>query len=264
MLTRAIVVGVLVGGAAASAQPVLQLGVRNAAVRVLGPSGAEAPFAGVNHTGAVLLATAIVGPVATFSDTFLLANGFGGGVTATYPTLGPAIVNVRIDLDQGRVTGGSVSLATSGSVAGDTYTAAIPANLSQPAVIANAGGGFGIQFATVGGQLSDSVFGNVPAEPWFFGQGGESIRGAVIVFRFNPPSTSADFDAYLIQPAQCYANCDGSSGAAVLTPADFTCFLGRYRAGDVNANCDSSTAAPALTPADFTCFLTKYRRGCGS
>jgi hypothetical protein len=60
----------------------------------------------------------------------------------------------------------------------------------------------------------------------------------------------------------CYANCDGSTGFPVLNPADFTCFLNRYRAGDAYANCDGSAGTPALTPADFTCFLAKYRAGC--
>jgi hypothetical protein len=60
----------------------------------------------------------------------------------------------------------------------------------------------------------------------------------------------------------CYANCDMSTGAAVLTPADFTCFLGKYRQGLFEANCDGSTGSPFLTPADFTCFLNAYRSGC--
>lgn len=60
---------------------------------------------------------------------------------------------------------------------------------------------------------------------------------------------------------QCYANCDGSSPTQ-LSPADFTCFLARYRAGDPYANCDLSFGAAPLSPADFTCFLNAYRAGC--
>lgn len=33
-------------------------------------------------------------------------------------------------------------------------------------------------------------------------------------------------------------------------------------AGTCYANCDGSTVAPFLSPADFTCFLAKYRAGC--
>jgi hypothetical protein len=63
-------------------------------------------------------------------------------------------------------------------------------------------------------------------------------------------------------PNDCYANCDGSTGGAVLSPADFTCFLGKYRDGDFYANCDCSTGSPALSPADFSCFLANYQTGC--
>lgn len=59
-----------------------------------------------------------------------------------------------------------------------------------------------------------------------------------------------------------YANCDGSVGSPLLSPADFSCFLTKYRAGDAYANCDNSAAAPVLSPADFGCFLTRYRAGC--
>lgn len=64
-----------------------------------------------------------------------------------------------------------------------------------------------------------------------------------------------------VRVVACYANCDGSDTTA-LSPADFTCFLSRYRAGDPYANCDQSTGTPALSPADFTCFLNRYRAGC--
>lgn len=58
------------------------------------------------------------------------------------------------------------------------------------------------------------------------------------------------------QNAACYADCDTSGS---LSPADFTCFLAKYRAGGTAADCDTSGS---LSPADFTCFLGKYRVGC--
>jgi hypothetical protein len=64
------------------------------------------------------------------------------------------------------------------------------------------------------------------------------------------------FEALLWKLNTCEADCD-NSGA--LSPADFTCFLAKYRAGDLSADCDGSGA---LSPADFTCFLSKYRAGC--
>jgi hypothetical protein len=60
----------------------------------------------------------------------------------------------------------------------------------------------------------------------------------------------------------CYANCDGSTTSPVLTAADFTCFLSKFRTGDSYANCDGSTSVPVLTAADFTCFLSSFRAGC--
>jgi probable HAF family extracellular repeat protein len=60
----------------------------------------------------------------------------------------------------------------------------------------------------------------------------------------------------------CYANCDGSTAAPALNAMDFTCFLGRFAAGDPYANCDGSTGTPALNLQDFTCFLQKFGAGC--
>ena len=34
----------------------------------------------------------------------------------------------------------------------------------------------------------------------------------------------------------CYANCDGSTGAPLLTANDFQCFLNKYAAGNTYAN----------------------------
>jgi hypothetical protein len=70
-----------------------------------------------------------------------------------------------------------------------------------------------------------------------------------------------DASLKVVAPA-CYANCDGSTSSPVLTAADFTCFLTKFRASDSYANCDGSTSSPVLTAADFTCFLTKFRAGC--
>jgi hypothetical protein len=60
----------------------------------------------------------------------------------------------------------------------------------------------------------------------------------------------------------CYANCDGSTQPPILNIADFSCFLGRFAAGDPDANCDGSTTPPLLNVADFSCFLGKFAAGC--
>jgi hypothetical protein len=61
----------------------------------------------------------------------------------------------------------------------------------------------------------------------------------------------------------CPANCDGSTGAPVLTANDFQCFLNKFAAGDPSANCDCSSGTPVLTANDFQCFLNKFAAGCG-
>jgi hypothetical protein len=63
-------------------------------------------------------------------------------------------------------------------------------------------------------------------------------------------------------PPACYANCDGNTSPPLLSAADFTCFITRFRAGDPYANCDGNTSAPLLSAADFTCFLNSFRAGC--
>jgi hypothetical protein len=69
---------------------------------------------------------------------------------------------------------------------------------------------------------------------------------------------------FVVQPilGVCYANCDGSTTEPVLNVADFSCFLGKFAAGDPYANCDGSTTEPVLNVADFSCFLAKFAAGC--
>jgi hypothetical protein len=60
----------------------------------------------------------------------------------------------------------------------------------------------------------------------------------------------------------CYANCDGSTVAPVLTVNDFICFQSAFAAGSPYANCDGSTVAPVLTVNDFICFQSRFAAGC--
>jgi hypothetical protein len=68
--------------------------------------------------------------------------------------------------------------------------------------------------------------------------------------------------AYRSAQSTCYANCDASSNAPVLTANDFQCFLNRFAAGESYANCDASSGVPTLTANDFQCFLNAYAAGC--
>ncbi len=58
-----------------------------------------------------------------------------------------------------------------------------------------------------------------------------------------------------------YANCDGSPSIPTLTANDFQCYLNRFVAGDAWANCDGSLTAPTLTANDFLCFLNRFVAG---
>ncbi len=94
------------------------------------------------------------------------------------------------------------------------------------------------------------------------------IGNSVVQDAYAPtPETDARFalvvtGGTLAPPLPCYANCDASTATPVLTAADFSCFLQKFRAGDPGANCDGSTDAPLLTAADFSCFLSAFRAGC--
>ncbi len=78
------------------------------------------------------------------------------------------------------------------------------------------------------------------------------------------PQGLATTQAVFIYPdCSCYANCDGSTGAPLLTANDFQCFLDAFAGGDEHyANCDASTGTPALTANDFQCFINRFAAGC--
>lgn len=60
------------------------------------------------------------------------------------------------------------------------------------------------------------------------------------------------------EPSPCYANCDGSPCAPILTANDFQCFLDKFVAGASYANCDG---VGGLTANDFQCFLAEFVLG---
>jgi hypothetical protein len=85
----------------------------------------------------------------------------------------------------------------------------------------------------------------------------------------SPPMASGAYEVVggfwagaAVGPTPCYANCDGSTTAPVLTVNDFVCFQALFAAGDSRANCDGSTSAPILTVNDFVCFQAQFAAGC--
>ncbi len=63
-------------------------------------------------------------------------------------------------------------------------------------------------------------------------------------------------------PRPCYANCDGSTIAPVLTANDFQCFINAFVNQQPYANCDGSTFPPAFTANDFQCYINRFAGGC--
>jgi hypothetical protein len=69
----------------------------------------------------------------------------------------------------------------------------------------------------------------------------------------------------------CYANCDGSTQAPILTVEDFNCFINEFATAQSlapaqqikhYANCDGSTTPPILNVDDFICFINAFAQGC--
>lgn len=81
-------------------------------------------------------------------------------------------------------------------------------------------------------------------------------------FAAGDTGTIIGFKLTVTPAAGCYANCDGSLTAPVLTAGDFQCFLNRFTVADPWANCDGSTRAPILNVMDFQCYINRYASGC--
>ncbi len=120
-----------------------------------------------------------------------------------------------------------------------------------------------IKDITAGGPTTVS---DVTALGWYL-QGGPNstfpLPTDIRIFAGGAGDVSA-WDNLVVAPVtqSCYANCDGSTSAPLLTANDFQCFLNEYAAGHSYANCDGSTANPILTANDFQCFLNAYATGC--
>jgi len=96
---------------------------------------------------------------------------------------------------------------------------------------------------------------------WAQGTGGSTktfqfIRGEGPQFRVLPEGRAMVLGSV---GEACYANCDGSTGAPVLTANDFQCFLDLFVSGTSAADCDG---VGGLTANDFQCFLDRFAAGC--
>lgn len=188
MMCTAGVASVLAVSVAAQAEPILQFDVNSFSVQARNGAGAASAFGGLTHTGSVNFSyiantTVLNGMFAnTPSGGPLLNMGFGGSLSN---------FTGQINLVNGQVTGGSVTIAVNGGT--DSYTTGIGAG---GAVAAYIGGGFKIEGLMNGGAFSDAQFGNVDVSQWF----NLPLIGSFLQFNWIPDSGgagSADMDIFV-------------------------------------------------------------------
>jgi endonuclease/exonuclease/phosphatase family metal-dependent hydrolase len=175
----------------------------------------------------------------------------GSGVTSPGGVLTIDFGQVAQGSDQSRDftvgNGGNVSLWNAAGINTLSYTLAIPTG--GPTFVFDPGP---LSFLAAAGAASN-------AHTLFLDTTTPGVFTGTLTISSNSsdePLVTVQLMGEVLAPVVCEADCDGSGA---LSPADFTCFLGKYRAGDPTADCDASGG---LSPADFTCFLGKYRVGC--
>ena len=191
-MSRTIVIAaVLASGAAAHAAPVLQFDVNGFNAQAVNSSSVNSPFGGVSHTGAVQF-TAGTGTLGGLFTQMVAAGPF---TNAGFAGFTMTSFTGQVNLSGGAVTGGSITITLNNA---DSYTCNIAPG--SGAVSNYVGGGFKIEALTVGGFLSDSVFGNVNVTPWYSAQGSGGLNGSFLQFNFNPGSNglaSSDMDIFV-------------------------------------------------------------------
>lgn len=209
-------------------------------------------MSGVARFNATLTLTLRAGPVSgsgTIEQSMVFQAMPTNATTQTFELLN------LVDLDfPPSVTTNAAAITASGGALRDTATYTVPGSAETgvvrftPCHRYQAGPGFALR------QLMSQSVGDLNDTASYTGDSGTAFAW---VLTLGPgQSRTITSTVSINMPAGCAADCDGSGG---LTPADFTCVLGKYRSGDTQADCDGSGG---LTPADFTCFLAKYRAGC--
>jgi opacity protein-like surface antigen len=183
-LTCGAIAAVLTAGSAASADLVLHLDVNSIRAQATNGVGANTPFGGLNHTGAVEFSFQAGSSILAGID---IQNGNNAPVNQTVTG---QLLNFtgRINMTNGMVTGGNVNVQAGG---GDSYTASITPNVG--AVTPFVGGGFKIEGLTFNGMFSSSHFAGVDVTPWFASQGGGGLLGSFLQFNFTPDASGFSF-----------------------------------------------------------------------
>lgn len=184
-----ILAGVVLGAASlASADPILQFDVNSFNVGTTNGAGAASAFGGLTHTGSINFS--VIPSVTVLNGMF--GNGPGGGPLVNMGFAG-SLSNFtgHIDMVNGQVTGGSVTLSVNGGT--DSYTTDIQGAGHVEAYI---GGGFKIEGLMYHGAFSDSQFGNVDVSNWF----AHTLVGSFLQFNWLPDEFgrgSGDMDIFV-------------------------------------------------------------------
>lgn len=189
-LIGAAVATVLAAGTAASADMVLHMDINNIRSQSTNASGANAPFGGLSHTGAVNF---------SFQSSITQLAGMDIQTDNAPPVdqhMSGVLTNFTgsIQLSNGMVTGGSINV----TAGGDSYTAQITPNVG--AVSPFVGGGFKIEGLTFNGQFSGGSFAGVDVTPWFNSQTLGGLLGSFLQFNFRPDNDGfaySDIDLFV-------------------------------------------------------------------
>ena len=190
-LTCGAIAAVLTAGSAASADMILHLDINSIRAQSTNGAGANTPFGGLNHTGAVQFTFQVGSSILAGID---IQDGNNAPVNQNF---NGTLLNFTgsINLSNGMVTGGNVNVQANGN---DSYTASITPNVG--AVTPYVGGGFKIEGLTFNGMFSDAQFGNVNIAPWFNAQSGGGLLGSFLQFNFTPDQggfSFADLDLFV-------------------------------------------------------------------
>lgn len=173
------------------AAPVLQFDVNSFSTQARNNANANVAFGGLSHTGNVQFSAGS----GVLAGIFIQATTPGPFVNAGFAGSTMTGFSGQVNLNNGQVTGGSITLTISN---GDSYTCLIKPNVG--AVSSFVGGGFKIEALTTNGLFNDAQFGNVNVNPWFSSQGANGLLGSFLQFNFNPNAQGAatsDMDLFV-------------------------------------------------------------------
>ena len=173
----------LCASAAALASPTLQFDVNTIGIQARDSGGANSAFGGLTHTGSVNFSYS---SFTALQGMFVQNTSFGPWIDQGFSGTLSGFTGV-VTLDNGMVTGGSISLSVNGN--SDTYSAQIVPGVGR--VRPYVGGGYTVQGLTFAGFFSDALFGNVDVTEWFNGNGG--IFGSFLEFNFDPNTDGGGF-----------------------------------------------------------------------